>query len=128
MKLRDPSINMDYNISPETRLEIYSRDDDTFVFYIDEQTKIEVFSKDKYMTSLIELKHNINPSDAFIFTNERNSIQVFYKFQDTWYLVDKTGTIVKSRKDDGLKNTDKFCVTRDGYLILSSKELNIQLF
>jgi hypothetical protein len=128
MKLRDPSINMDYNMSPETRLEIYSQDDDTFVFYIDEQTKIEVFSKDKYMTSLIELKHKINPSDAFIFTNERNLIQVFYKFQDTWYLVDKTGDIVKFRKYDCLKNTDKFCVTRDGNLVLCSKELNIQLF
>jgi hypothetical protein len=80
------------------------------------------------MTSLIELKHKINPSDAFIFTNERNLIQVFYKFQDTWYLVDKTGAIVKFRKYDCLKNTDKFCVTRDGNLVLCSKELNIQLF
>ena len=128
MKLHDPNINMDYNLSPGTRLEIYSQDDDTFVFYIDGQTIIEVFSKDKYMTDLIELKHNITPEDAFIFTTDRNIIQVLYKSNDTWYLVDKIGSIVKFRKYDGLKNSDKFCVTKDGSLVIITKELNIQIF
>ena len=128
MKLHDPNINMDYNLSPGTRLEIYSQDDDTFVFYIDGQTIIEVFSKDKYMTDLIELKHNITPEDAFIFTTDRSIIQVLYKSKDTWYLVDKIGSIAKFRKYDGLKNSDKFCVTRDGSLVIITKELNIQIF
>ena len=115
---------------PETRLDIYSQDDDTFVFYIDETTKIEVFKKDKYKTSMIELKHSIYPSDVYIITTNLsgNGLQIFYKFDKTWYLVEKNGITVKKQQCDSLKNSDKFCITKDGSLVLVTKELNIQLY
>jgi hypothetical protein len=134
MKLmKNPHINIECNLSPEVVLDICSQEDDTLVFYIlDNETKIEVFSKNNNATNLIIVDHNINPSDVFLITaittQGENLFEIFYKLNDTWYLCSSKGEVKLKRKIDGLKDSDKFCVTRDGYLILMTRELDVQLF
>ena len=132
MKLmRNPHINLEYNLSPEIILDICSQEDDTLVFYIlDNETKIEVFSKNNEATNLVLVEHNINPTDVYLITTNTtgNLFEIFYKVKDSWYLCTSKGEIKEKRKVEDLKDSDKFCVTRDGYLVLISRDLNVQLF
>jgi hypothetical protein len=128
MKLHAPNINDLYNNWPDTELELYSQGENTFVFYINDHTKIEIFSKEKLFTGIIQLRHNVVPSDVYIISSNVDLIQIFYKYNNTWFLVDKSGQVIKRRICDGLKDTDKFCLTNEGTLVVISKELNVQLF
>jgi hypothetical protein len=127
-ELDDPSINAKYKFSLETELELHSQDNHTFVFYMNDHTKIEIFSKNKPVSGIIEVRHKVGPADTYIIFSNDNRIQVFYKFNNAWYLVCQNGQIIKKREFDNFNVTDKFCVTRDGSLVVISKDLNIKLY
>jgi hypothetical protein len=130
--LGEPNINTKHNISSETELELYSQDEDTFVFYINDSTKIARFCKDKPDFGIIEVRHKIASSDTYIYLlNDHESneqFRIFFKSNNAWYLVDKNGEVIKTRQCDNLNETDKFCLTTDGSLVIVSRDLNVKLY